>query len=656
MALWLAVGCHDSVVPLGDAPAASPDGASDGAPDGGTPAYITYEKFNTMPTGEPPTSPWTSESGDSGSIRVREVPFAFDKSVEISKPTGEGTAGLSTTIPSMGGRIVFEAKVKARETAGFKAIPYVYDANGNAIASVSFQDGAIRTHIGSTTSVVQPFVANVWYLVRLLVDTDQGTLDLYVDGVRKQRAAALRTPAGSVAKLRYYLDGAGAGTLLVDNIRIYAEASYIGSAPSPVFDVRDFGAVGNGSANDQQAIQAAIEMAAGTGGSVLLTKGTYRTGTLTLRSHMTFFIDPSAVLLGSTSAADYPAQTPGTGNTQLSNCKRALLYAPNATEVTIDGGGTIDGQGDSFSGAEGSRPMLIWAVLSDHVNVRNLYLKKGAMWSLVSMESDHVRISNINLQSDNITHDGIDVVDGTDIIVENVAVRSGDDAMCLKTGVRRGIDTMVIRDSLFSGSNGGSNGIKFGTASYGAFKNITIEDAYVKDVQYAAMAVESRQGADVDNVAFHRIELANVGDAFFVYLAQQETTHPTGDVPKIGSITGVSFVDIAGATASWPNSPHQASLITGHVFKGTPYRIKNLEFRRVAIAFRGGRTTVPGSPPEAMPNQYPESNMFGDLPASAYFLRHVDGVTFDACDSQLTTPDARQKLVTEDVSNLVGAP
>jgi hypothetical protein len=325
VALWLAAGCHDSVVPLGDAPAASPDGASDGAPDGGTPAYIAYEKFNTMPTGEPPTSPWTSESGDSGSIRVREVPFAFDKSVEISKPTGEGTAGLSTTIPSLGGRIVFEAKVKARETAGFKAIPYVYDANGNAIASVSFQDGAIRTHIGSTTSVVQPFVANVWYLVRLLVDTDQGTFDLYVDGVRKQRAALLRTP-GSVAKLRYYLDGAGAGTLLVDNIRIYAEASYIGSAPSPVFDVRDFGAVGNGSANDQQAIQAAIEMAAGTGGSVLLTKGTYRTGTLTLRSHMTFFIDPSAVLLGSTSAADYPAQTPGTGNTQLSNCKaRAVV-------------------------------------------------------------------------------------------------------------------------------------------------------------------------------------------------------------------------------------------------------------------------------------------------------------------------------------------
>ena len=59
-----------------------------------------------------------------------------------------------------------------------------------------------------------------------------------------------------------------------------------------------------------------------------------------------------------------------------------------------------------------------------------------------------------------------------------------------------------------SGGNAGSNGIKFGTATYGAFKNITVQDAYVKHVQYAAMAVESRQGADISAVAFHRIELA----------------------------------------------------------------------------------------------------------------------------------------------------
>jgi hypothetical protein len=86
----------------------------------------------------------------------------------------------------------------------------------------------------------------------------------------------------------------------------------------------------------------------------------------------------------STTAADYPAQTPATGNTQLRNCRRALLYAPGTTGLRIDGGGTIDGRGDAFGGGESARLILIWAVLSEDVAIRNLYLKKGAMWSLVS--------------------------------------------------------------------------------------------------------------------------------------------------------------------------------------------------------------------------------------------------------------------------------
>ncbi len=230
--------------------------------------------------------------------------------------------------------------------------------------------------------------------------------------------------------------------------------------------------------------------------------------------------------------------------------------------------------------------------------------------------------------------------------------------MCLKTGVRRGIDTLTIRDSFFGGdgNTGGSNGIKFGTATYGGFYAIDIHDCNVKDVQYAAMAVESREGADVDAVRFRRIDFADVGSAFFVYLAQQATTHPIGDVPKLGSMNGVSFRDVFGWTTYWNNSPHQAALITGHIYNGTTYRITNLAFNNVHVAFEGGRTSVPGSPPEANPGQYPESNMFGDLPPWAYFLRHVNGVTFSSCSSVLINSDVRQKMVTSDVSGLVGSP
>ena len=658
LACSVAAACTSMKAPAGPMDARI-DGPGDAPSDAGSSAgaYVLFETFNAMTTGAAPAGAFTS-AATNGSVVVREVPFAADKSVEIAKQASAGTSSLSASLAELHGRVVFEAKVLARETVGFKAIPYIYDSAGDAVASVSFQDGNIQAHVGAPITTVQEFVAIVWYRVRVVVDTDQGTFDLYVEGVRMELAQSLRTPAASVDKLTYYVDGTGAGTLVVDNVKVYTEAGFIGAPPSPVFDPRNYGAMGNGTTNDAGAIQRAIDAAAGTGGSVVLTGGTFLSGTLMLHSNMTFFIDSSAVLLGSTAVADYPVLTPSTGNTQLSNCQRALLYAANTTNLAIDGGGTVDGQGDAFSGVEATRPMLIWSVLSDHVTVQNLYLRKGAVWSLVTMETDHVLITNVNVQSDNITHDGIDIVDGTDITVDNVAVRSGDDAMCLKSGVRRGIDTMVVRNSIFggSGTSGGSNGIKFGTATYGAFTNITVQDTYVKDVQYAAMAVESRQGSDVSAIAFQRIELANTGAAFFVYLAQQATTHPVGDVPKLGSIDGVSFTDIAGSTAAWSNSPHQGALITGHIFNNVTYPITNLAFTNVAITFDGGLGSVPASPPEATPNQYPESNMFGDLPAWGYYLRHVTGVTFTGMTSNAAATDVRQKLVTEDVAGVAGAP
>ncbi len=632
---------------------AGPDAGSGSATSG---LYVLDETFNEMTTNAAPAAPWVIAASPMGAVSVVEVPFAADKSVAIAKPDATGTSSLSIDVGAHSGRVVFEAKVMAAETAGFKAIPYIYDGNGNAVASIAFQDGNIVAHVGATTTVIEPFVANVWYRVRVVVDTTAGAFDLYVDGVRMEHAAVLRTASGSVERVTYYLDGANTGTLFVDNVKIYTEAQYIGAPPTPVFDVRTYGAKGDGTTSDTVAIQAAIAAAAGTGGSVVLSQGTYLSGTLTLASHMTFFVDPSAVLLGSTAVADFPAQTPNTGNTQLSNTQRALLYAPAVTDLVIDGGGMLDGQGDSFTGVENTRPLLIWTVLSSNVVIQNLYLHKGAVWSLVSMETDHVLINNINLQSNYITHDGIDIVDGTDITVQNSAINSGDDAMCLKSGVRRGINTMVVKDSVFSGNNGGSNGIKLGTATYGAFTNITIHDVYVKNVQYAAMAVESRQGSDISALAFQRVQFANAGAAFFVYLAQQATTHPIGDVPKLGSIDGVSFTDIAGSTASWANSPHQGSLITGNIFNGVTYPITNLSFTNVAVAFDGGLATIPAAPPEAMPNQYPESNMFGDLPAWGYYARHVQGLQFTGVTSTLVAADARPKLASDDVGGAVGSP
>ncbi len=100
---------------------ASVDAGADGGAQGGR--HALREDFNAMSPERGPSAPWTSAAG----VTVRAAPFADDHSVELTRPAGVMTASLSTTLPGLRGRVVFEAKVMARETAGFKAIPYVYD-------------------------------------------------------------------------------------------------------------------------------------------------------------------------------------------------------------------------------------------------------------------------------------------------------------------------------------------------------------------------------------------------------------------------------------------------------------------------------------------------------------------------------------------------
>lgn len=612
--------------------------------------YVLNEKFNAM---APDTTPsgWEA-TATSGSVQVKAVPFPEDKSVRIQKLAAGGESGLSRTFPPQSGRVVIEAKVMVREAAGFKALPYIYGPTGGAVVSIGFQNGQIVHHNGTSfVNVGVEVVADDWYMVRVVIDTTTNKYDLFIDGVRKIVGQTVRNASPTISRATFYLDGSNMGTVYVDNVKVYNEAEFIGPPPEPVFDVRDFGAVGNGTTLDTAAIQAAIDACAGTGGSVYLANGTFLSGMLRLKSDMTFFIAPSANLKSSQVDNLFPKQNPPTNNNQLLNCRRALLYAEGVSNLCIDGGGTIDGSGIKTSSPswvdwsikEAEKPISIWAVLSNHVTIQNIYIRLSAMWTVVGMETDNLTIRNLQLNVDlEPTRDGIDIVDCHNGIVQDCTVYSGDDSFCLKTGTRRGVDNFIIRDC-FVGHTG-ANGYKFGTASYGAFRNVLIEDCYAKNVRFGAMVLMSRNGAEIDNITFRRVEFSRAGSAFFVFLGQQPGA-PAGDVHKMGSLNNVHFTRIKGRVSStW------GSLITGHLYQDTIYRITNLFFTDCEISFPGGLGSVPGQPAEWNSTQYVEANLFGNLPGSGYYLRHVDGVTFFRCTSTIRNGDMRPVSATNDVS------
>ena len=119
---------------------------------------------------------------------------------------------------------------------------------------------------------------------------------------------------------------------------------------------------------------------------------------------MTLYIDPTATLLGSGSGSDYPILNPPANNSQQINCDMALVYAQSCTNVTVDGGGTINGNGrNNFtSGVEATRPISIWTALCNQVNIQNINIVDAAMWTVVNMQSDYLTISNLNINDDGL--------------------------------------------------------------------------------------------------------------------------------------------------------------------------------------------------------------------------------------------------------------
>ena len=435
--------------------------------------------------------------------------------------------------------------------------------------------------------------------------------------------------------------------------------------------------MGDGVHADTAAIQAAIDDCATTGGIVLLHDGVFRSGTLTLRSNLTFRIAPSATLRGSQAIADYPDQHPPVENTQLGNCRKALLYAEGATHLRIDGGGKIDGNARGVPDWNGNkikealRPMAIFTTLSTDVTIEDITVANAATWAVVNMEVEHLIVRGITVDTDlGPTHDGIDVVDGHDVLIEDVTVTSGDDSICLKSGSARGLRDVIVRRS-HTKQSGVANGVKFGTATVGPFDNILIEDVTIENAQSAAMAVESVDGSHISNVTFRRITTSNVGTPFFVLLGSRDRLPA-----QVGSIDGVTFEDIKGTNMRYA----WGSIVTGTIVGPTTFDISHLTFRNLDLTFKGAGNPSNPAPftddnfpeyqglvpnrPGVFFNRYPDAKFLTGVdgredlgyraPGFALFLRHANHVTFENCHVRVASADPRPWHDTKDTSDVVG--
>jgi hypothetical protein len=431
-------------------------------------------------------------------------------------------------------------------------------------------------------------------------------------------------------------------------------------------EARAYGALGDGSTKDTAALQRAVDACSGgDGGTVLLAHGSFLSGTLVLHSHVTLRIEDGATLKGSRDDADYPLLSPPIRNTELANCKRALVYAEGATGVRIEGGGTIDGNADidkwrGMALPEGQRPMAIFTALSTDVVIEGVTVRDAATWAVVNLEVAHLVVRGITVDSPHgPTHDGIDVVDGHDVLIEDNTINAGDDAICLKSGSATGLRDVVVRRNHVRGA-GVANGLKLGTATVGPMRHLLFEDIAIENAQAAAMAVESVDGGEVSDVTFRRITVADVGTPVFMLLGARGKA-------TVGAIHDIHFEAIRADRLRYP----WGALLTGAPPDAAGrHDLGSITFDDVAITWRGAGDAVGphrfgsgAADLERFPvyaGGYPDAKfIFATpqaksevidyaLPGWAFFVRNARDVRFERCRVTLDGADRRDAIAARD--------
>ena len=130
-------------------------------------------------------------------------------------------------------------------------------------------------------------------------------------------------------------------------------ANLHGASAPAVYDIRSFGATGDGKTVSTPALQSAIDQcSAAGGGTVLVAGGSYVTGTFYLKSEVCLRIEAGAEILGSATIADYATDTHKNMYKNETHMDRCLVFARDAHNISIEGHGRIDGPNSCDGGGE----------------------------------------------------------------------------------------------------------------------------------------------------------------------------------------------------------------------------------------------------------------------------------------------------------------
>ncbi len=394
------------------------------------------------------------------------------------------------------------------------------------------------------------------------------------------------------------------------------------------------------------------------GGRVVLAAGSYVTGTLCLKSHVTLCLEKGALLLGSSHIEDYPDNETCFNDAVGHKRGKALLYAYDADEIGLEGEGVVDGRGGEYPPEHPAhlvRPFLVRLVNCRNIRVRNVTLRQSAAWCLHVQDSRNVEIMGVTIYNRcNGNNDGIDIDGCSNVDVESCRIDAGDDALCLKSTSEQPCRSIRICNCQVTTNWAG---FKIGTESVGDFQDIMVENCFFYDVKGCGIKIVPVDGGNVRNVTLKNIKMFNCTGPVFISTGERLRQYFAVKRQKPGTIEHLVLENITA----------DAVTAAGGFYQGAPWGnakgcvvvsglqdapVRNVIFRSCSFAMPGGIAEMPQGPVPEMGVQYPEFHLFDILPAWGMYLRHGDGIVLEQVTMTEKKEDVRPMLVKEDCSNV----
>ena len=447
------------------------------------------------------------------------------------------------------------------------------------------------------------------------------------------------------------------------------------------YNITDYGAKSDTTLFSTTALQRAIDLCSEAGGGrVVVPAGSYKIGSIELKSHVHLYLEHGATLYGSTRLEDYRPMKSDYVSLRTQTNTVQLFYADGVKDVTIDGQGTIDGRGKAFKkltwNDEGiTRPHLLRFIASEDITIRGITLRNSGCWMQHYLACDRLRIDGIRVfNRNNYNNDALDLDGCHDVIVTGVMADSDDDGITLKSTSPRLCENIRISNCVVSSH---CNAVKLGTETNGGFRNINISGIVVKPssdqssqffgapskMGSSAISLEIVDGGILENVSVSDITVEGTESPIFIRLGNRgrgyklrkksstlsgqsndDTITELEPIDHVGRINGVRLDNIlirhAGA---------MGCSITG--LPGHP--VENVSLTNITLHHQGGITLadlahINDAIKDEKEKEYPEATMWGNLPAKGFFVRHARGVEFQNIRVMTDQSDVRPDFVNMD--------